>query len=66
LLLLLRRVTPRQQADDEALFPETRPGGAAPALMSLYDAPPWYLRMSWASHLAYLPLVFVLVAQLAF
>ena len=66
LLLLLRRVTPRQQADDEALFPETRPEGAAPALMSLYDAPPWYLRMSWASHLAYLPLVFVLVAQLAF
>ena len=66
ILLALRRLTRREQADDEALFPETRPEGAAPALMALYNNPPWYLRVSWVANLAYLPLVLVLVAQLAF
>ena len=65
ILLLMRKFTRREQADDEALFPETRPEGAAPALMALYDDPPWYLRMSWAANLAYLPLVLVLVAKFA-
>mgnify|MGYP002633196886 CR=1 FL=1 len=66
ILLTLRRYTHRKQADDEALFPETRPEGAAPALMALYNNPPWYLRLSWVTNLAFLPLVIVLVAQLAF
>jgi len=66
ILLTLRKYTQREQADDEALFPETRPEGAAPALMALYNNPPWYLRLSWVTNLAYLPLVIVLVAQIAF
>lgn len=47
------------------LLPEARGGDAAPALMALYSAPPWYLRVSWAAHLAYLPFLLSLGAQLA-
>ncbi len=65
LLLLARRWLERQEEDDDAFFPSVAcPDEAAPALMALYSDPPWYLRVSWLAHLAYLPLLGVLLLRL--
>lgn len=65
LLLLLRRWLERPEEDDEAFFPPaTSPDASAPALMALYTDPPWYLRVSWLAHLAYLPLLGLLIFRL--
>jgi len=62
LLLLYRRAAHTAEEDDEAFFGSVpRPDEAAPALMALYSDPPWYLRVSWIAHLAYLPLLAVLL-----
>ncbi len=55
----------REDDDHVVLLPETRDADAAPALMALYSNPPWYLRVSWVTHVAYLPLLVVLAAELA-
>jgi Zn-dependent membrane protease YugP len=63
-LLVLYRFERRAVEDDDRFFPEVRPDEAAPALMALYSDPPWYLRVSWLAHLAYVPLLAVLGLQL--
>src|SRR5690606_34695499 len=63
LLWWLRR-RGRDPEEDRALFPEARPDGAAPALLALYGDPPWYVRASWLTHLAWIPMVALLVAHL--
>lgn len=37
------------------------PGTAPEAVMAMYSNPPWYLRARWLAHLAYLPLIGLLV-----
>ena len=54
-----------ERDQDIVLLPETRNQDAAPALMALYSDPPWYLRVSWVAHVAYLPLLLVLLYQLS-
>ena len=63
-LLGLRKWSQRTEADDEALFGDMQPGGAVPALMALYTRPPWYLRASWFTSLAWVPMVGLLCVQL--
>lgn len=54
-----------EQEDDDGLFaPPAIPDQGAPALMALYTNPPWYLRMGWLAHLAYLPLLGLLLLRL--
>lgn len=53
-----------REDDDRALFPEARPDGAPPALLALYGDPPWYVRASWLTHLAWIPMVTLLLAHL--
>ncbi len=55
----------QESDEDVVLLPETRDADAAPALMALYTNPPWYLRVSWVTHVAYLPLLVLLAAELA-
>lgn len=55
----------RQEADDVVLLPEARGVDAAPALMALYSDPPWYLRVSWLTHAAYLPMLVLVGVRLA-
>lgn len=55
----------RQEADDVVLLPEARGVDAAPALMALYSAPPWYLRVHWLGNAAYLPMLLLVGARLA-
>jgi hypothetical protein len=54
-------------ADDEdiVMIPEAQEADAAPALMALYTDPPWYLRVSWVTHVAYVPLLVLLIVQLS-
>ena len=54
-----------QREQDIVLLPEARNQDAAPALMALYSDPPWYLRVSWVAHVAYLPLLLVLSYRLS-
>ncbi len=63
MLLGLRRITTRTVQDDRALFPEASPDGAVPALMALYNNPPWYLRASWLARLAYVPMLVALAVD---
>jgi len=55
---------PRRDSDI-VMLPETRNQDAAPALMALYSDPPWYLRVSWVAHVAYLPMLIVLTYRLS-
>ncbi|HHO54252.1 MAG TPA: hypothetical protein ENK18_26120 [Deltaproteobacteria bacterium] len=65
LLLLVHRWLERPEEEDDAFFPPaTLPDESAPALMALYTDPPWYLRVSWLAHLAYLPLLGLLIFRL--
>lgn len=65
LAMLLRRWFPTPHPDDDGLFPApAMPDEGAPALMALYTNPPWYLRMGWLAHLAYLPLLGLLLLRL--
>ena len=64
-LLLCWRWFEHHEEDDEAFFPRaTMPDESAPALMALYTDPPWYLRVGWLAHLAYLPLLGVLLVRM--
>ena len=55
----------KQENDDEGLFQAPASlDGEAPALMALYTNPPWYLRAGWLAHLAYLPLLALLLVRL--
>lgn len=54
-----------QTDEDLVLIPEARGAEAAPALMALYSDPPWYLRVSWMTHVAYLPMLLLLVVELS-
>ncbi len=63
-MILLRHLRDRTEADDGALFGEGQPDGAAPALMALYSSPPWYLRVSWVTNLAWVPMIALLVVEL--
>jgi hypothetical protein len=55
----------QESDDDVVVLPEAREADAAPALMALYSDPPWYLRVSWVTHVAYLPLLVLLAAELS-
>jgi len=55
----------KESDDDVVVLPEARDADAAPALMALYSDPPWYLRVSWVTHVAYLPLLVLLAAELS-
>jgi hypothetical protein len=55
-----------QQSDEDlVLVPEARGADAAPALMALYSDPPWYLRVSWLTQAAYVPMLVLLLAGLS-
>ena len=64
-LLVLRwtQSEKRRKANDTFFPTPTLTGEAAPALMALYSNPPWYLRATWLTHLAYLPLLGVLALR---
>jgi hypothetical protein len=64
LLVMHRFAGQGELRGDDRFFPEARPDQGAPALMALYSDPPWYLRVSWLAHLAYLPLLAALSLQL--
>ena len=66
ILLGLRAWTTRSEEDDRELFGESSPDGAVPALMALYNNPPWYLRASWLANLGWVPMVTLLLGRVAF
>jgi hypothetical protein len=64
LAILLPGSLPRQRAVGPPLLPTPAPDEAAPALMAVYSHPPWTVRLTWLAHLAYLPLLLMLAAEL--